>query len=56
MLERTFGLFGATPERIGLTAALKRICAGTIDAQENSLANDEARQRYRRELADLVGQ
>lgn len=36
---RTFELFGATPLKIDLTEALEGIVAGTIDAQENPLAN-----------------
>lgn len=36
---RTFELLGATPLRIDLTEALGGIVAGTIDAQENPLAN-----------------
>jgi TRAP-type C4-dicarboxylate transport system substrate-binding protein len=36
---RTFELLGATPLRIDLTEAIERITAGTIDAQENPLAN-----------------
>lgn len=36
---RTFELLGATPLRWDLTEALQAIVAGTIDAQENPLAN-----------------
>jgi len=36
---RTFELLGATPLRIDLTEAIAGITAGTIDAQENPLAN-----------------
>ena len=36
---RTFELLGAVPLRIDLTEALEGIAAGTIDAQENPLAN-----------------
>ena len=36
---RTFELFGAVPLKIDLTEALEGIVAGTIDAQENPLAN-----------------
>ena len=36
---RTFELLGAVPLRWDLTEALKAIAAGTIDAQENPLAN-----------------
>lgn len=36
---RTFELFGATPLAIDLTEAIDGITAGTIDAQENPLAN-----------------
>lgn len=39
VLERTFALFGATPEVMDLAEALARIRAGTIDAQENPFAN-----------------
>jgi TRAP-type C4-dicarboxylate transport system substrate-binding protein len=37
--ERTFALLGAVPLRMDLTEAIERIGAGTIDAQENPLAN-----------------
>jgi TRAP-type C4-dicarboxylate transport system substrate-binding protein len=37
--ERTFELLGAVPLRQDLTEALAAIAAGTIDAQENPLAN-----------------
>ncbi|MGD9920344.1 MAG: TRAP transporter substrate-binding protein [Pseudorhodoplanes sp.] len=37
--KRTFALLGALPQRLDLTEALERIVAGTIDAQENPLAN-----------------
>ena len=37
--KRTFELLGALPQRLDLTEALERIVAGTIDAQENPLAN-----------------
>ncbi len=37
--KRTFALLGAVPQRLDLTEALERIVAGTIDAQENPLAN-----------------
>jgi TRAP-type C4-dicarboxylate transport system substrate-binding protein len=37
--KRTFALLGAAPQRLDLTEALERIVAGTIDAQENPLAN-----------------
>jgi TRAP-type transport system periplasmic protein len=36
---RTFELLGAMPMRMDLTEAIERIRAGTIDAQENPLAN-----------------
>src|SRR5260370_17234523 len=36
---RTFELLGAAPLRLDLTEALAAIAAGTIDAQENPLAN-----------------
>lgn len=36
---RTFELLGALPMRMDLTEAIDRIRAGTIDAQENPLAN-----------------
>jgi TRAP-type C4-dicarboxylate transport system substrate-binding protein len=36
---RTFELLGALPMRMDLTEAIARIRAGTIDAQENPLAN-----------------
>jgi TRAP-type transport system periplasmic protein len=36
---RTFELLGAMPMRMDLTEAIERITAGTIDAQENPLAN-----------------
>lgn len=36
---RTFALLGATPLRLDLTEAIARIMAGTLDAQENPLAN-----------------
>jgi TRAP-type C4-dicarboxylate transport system substrate-binding protein len=36
---RTFELLGAIPMRMDLTEAIERIRAGTIDAQENPLAN-----------------
>ncbi|MFD2182064.1 TRAP transporter substrate-binding protein [Rhodoplanes azumiensis] len=36
---RTFALLGATPLRLDLTEAIARIKAGTLDAQENPLAN-----------------
>ncbi len=36
---RTFELLGAAPLPIDLTEAIERISAGTIDAQENPLAN-----------------
>ncbi len=36
---RTFALLGATPLPIDLTEAIEGISAGTIDAQENPLAN-----------------
>jgi len=36
---RTFELLGAVPLRMDLTEAIERIRAGTIDAQENPLAN-----------------
>jgi TRAP-type C4-dicarboxylate transport system substrate-binding protein len=37
--KRTFALLGAVPQRLDLTEALDMIVAGTIDAQENPLAN-----------------
>lgn len=37
--KRTFAMLGAVPQRLDLTEALERIVAGTIDAQENPLAN-----------------
>jgi TRAP-type C4-dicarboxylate transport system substrate-binding protein len=37
--KRTFALLGAVPQRLDLTEALQMIVAGTIDAQENPLAN-----------------
>jgi TRAP-type transport system periplasmic protein len=37
--ERTFELLGASPEIMDLTDAIKRIVAGTIDAQENPFFN-----------------
>jgi TRAP-type C4-dicarboxylate transport system substrate-binding protein len=37
--KRTFALLGAIPQRLDLTEALQMIAAGTIDAQENPLAN-----------------
>jgi len=37
--KRTFALLGAVPQRLDLTEALAMIVAGTIDAQENPLAN-----------------
>jgi TRAP-type C4-dicarboxylate transport system substrate-binding protein len=37
--KRTFALLGAVPQRLDLTEALRMIVAGTIDAQENPLAN-----------------
>jgi TRAP-type C4-dicarboxylate transport system substrate-binding protein len=37
--KRTFELLGARPQRLDLTEALEKIVAGTIDAQENPLAN-----------------
>jgi TRAP-type C4-dicarboxylate transport system substrate-binding protein len=37
--KRTFALLGALPQRLDLTEALAMIVAGTIDAQENPLAN-----------------
>lgn len=36
---RTFALLGAQPMRMDLTEAIARIKAGTLDAQENPLAN-----------------
>jgi TRAP-type C4-dicarboxylate transport system substrate-binding protein len=36
---RTFELLGAIPLRMDLTEAIERVRAGTIDAQENPLAN-----------------
>jgi tripartite ATP-independent transporter DctP family solute receptor len=37
--KRTFELLGADPRRLDLTEAIAMITAGTIDAQENPLAN-----------------
>jgi TRAP-type C4-dicarboxylate transport system substrate-binding protein len=37
--RRTFELIGATPLRMDLTEAIAMIEAGTLDAQENPLAN-----------------
>jgi TRAP-type C4-dicarboxylate transport system substrate-binding protein len=37
--KRTFELIGATPMRMDLTEAIAMIKAGTLDAQENPLAN-----------------
>lgn len=37
--KRTFALLGALPQRLDLSEALAMIAAGTIDAQENPLAN-----------------
>ena len=37
--RRTFELIGATPMRMDLTEAIAMIKAGTLDAQENPLAN-----------------
>ena len=37
--RRTFELIGAKPMRMDLTEAIKMIVAGTLDAQENPLAN-----------------
>jgi TRAP-type C4-dicarboxylate transport system substrate-binding protein len=37
--KRTFAMLGARPQRLDLTEALQMIVAGTIDAQENPLAN-----------------
>jgi len=37
--KRTFALLGALPQRLDLTEVLEMIVAGTIDAQENPLAN-----------------
>lgn len=37
--ERTFALFGAEPIQMDLTEAIERVVAGTLDAQENPLAN-----------------
>jgi len=37
--KRTFALLGALPQRLDLTEALEMIVSGTIDAQENPLAN-----------------
>jgi tripartite ATP-independent transporter DctP family solute receptor len=37
--KRTFDLLGATPMRMDLTEAIAMIKAGTLDAQENPLAN-----------------
>jgi tripartite ATP-independent transporter DctP family solute receptor len=37
--ERTFELLGAVPVRLDLTEAISAITAGTVDAQENPLAN-----------------
>jgi len=39
VLRWTFELFGADPEIMDLTAAITRITGGTIDSQENPLAN-----------------
>ncbi len=39
VLRWTFELFGAEPEIMDLTEAITRITGGTIDAQENPLAN-----------------
>src|SRR5690242_14269730 len=36
---RTFELLGAAPMKMDLTEAIERVRAGTIDAQENPLAN-----------------
>ena len=40
--KRTFDLLGSTPLRMDLVEAIKRIVNGTIDAQENPLANTVA--------------
>ena len=37
--ERTFALFGAEPIQMDLTEAIEGVKAGTLDAQENPLAN-----------------
>jgi TRAP-type C4-dicarboxylate transport system substrate-binding protein len=37
--KRTFELLGADPRRLDLTEAIAMITGGTIDAQENPLAN-----------------
>ena len=37
--ERTFALLGAVPQRMDLSELIQRVKAGTIDAQENPLAN-----------------
>ena len=37
--RRTFELIGATPMRMDLTEAIKMVVEGTLDAQENPLAN-----------------
>ena len=37
--QRTFELLGAEPQQMDLTDAIERVTAGTIDAQENPLAN-----------------
>ncbi len=37
--ERTFKLFGAEPLQMDLTEAIEGVIAGTLDAQENPLAN-----------------
>ncbi len=37
--ERTFKLFGAEPIQMDLTEAIEGVVAGTLDAQENPLAN-----------------
>ncbi len=39
VLRWTFDLFGAEPEIMDLTEAITRVTGGTIDAQENPLAN-----------------
>ena len=39
VMRWTFELFGADPEIMDLTAVITRITGGTIDAQENPLAN-----------------
>ena len=36
---RTFALLGAVPQKLDLTEAIQAIKAGTVDAQENPLAN-----------------